>query len=196
MFLVSLVRFPLNNFLTQVALSGEITYFSYLLVYLIPALTAGIFEESARYVGFKKLINDSSYRTGITYGIGHGGMESIFLVGFNILSIGVLLIVNPSSVPVMQQYANSIPLYLPLVGAYERIMVLIIQISLSIMVVESIRVKQIKYFVLAVFMHVAVDYLSLSATSYGMIFAEFVVTLFAIMLGEWAYSKIKNNIMV
>ena len=195
MFLISLIRFPLNNYLSALAVHDNISVISMTIVYLIPAVTAGLFEETARYVGLKYLIKDTKYRTGITYGLGHGGIESIFLVGINILTLGVMLIISPDSMPSMLQYVVSLPIYMPLVGAYERVMVLVIQISLSIMVLETLRTKKIKYFATAIIAHIAVDYISLSAVSYGVLYAELVVTGFAIGLGEWAYSKIKNDIM-
>ena len=121
MFLVSLIRFPLNNYLINLVVSSEISTMSLWLVYLIPSITSGIFEEIARYLGIRYLIRDDSYRTGLTYGAGHGGIESIFVVGLNVLTIGIILVTNPESLGEMQLLAiNSSPWYLPLVGAYER----------------------------------------------------------------------------
>ena len=62
MFLVSLIRFPLNNYLTQLVISGEITNISYWLIYLIPSITSGLFEETTRYLGIRYLIKNDSYR--------------------------------------------------------------------------------------------------------------------------------------
>ncbi len=197
MFLLSLIRIPLNTFLTNIAVSGTINYITYLLVYLIPSLTAGIFEESARYIGLKYLIKDESYENGLTYGAGHGGIESIFLVGINVFTLGIILLTSPESLPQMQLYSiQSTPWYLPLVGAYERIMAMIIQISLSIMVLEALRTKQIKYLGIAILAHTAVNYLSASAVSYSVLYAELVVTGFAIGLGQWAYTKVKDSLKV
>lgn len=195
MFLVSLIRFPLNNYLTQMIVSGSINRLSYWLIYLIPAITSGLFEETARYIGIKYLINNDSYRTGLTYGAGHGGIESIFLVGLNVLTIGIILVTNPESLPEMQLYAiNSNPWYLPLIGAYERVMAMIIQIALSIMVLETVRQKKIQFLLLAITIHAAINYLSLTAVSYSILYAEIVITGFAIGLTQWAYPKIRETI--
>lgn len=60
-------------------------------------LAAGIFEETARYVGFM-VLEKSKIKIGandaLAYGIGHGGIEAVLLVGmmyFNnlVLSIGI-----------------------------------------------------------------------------------------------------------
>ena len=195
MFLVSLIRFPLNNYLTQIIVSGEITNISYWLIYLIPSITSGLFEESARYLGIRYLIKNDSYRTGITYGAGHGGIESIFLVGLNVLTVGIILVTNPESLGEMQLYAiNSSPWYLPLIGAYERVMSMIIQFSLSIMVLETIRQKKIQYLVLAILIHAAINYLSIIAVGYSILYAEMVITGFAIGLAQWAYPRVRETL--
>ena len=197
MFIVSLVRLPLNTYLSNLAVSGAITSLSFTLVYLIPSLTAGVFEESARYIGLRYLIKDESYRTGLTYGAGHGGIESILLVGVNVLITGILIIFNPDTIPQAQLNAIlTMPWYLPFIGAYERVMVMIIHLSLSIMVLETIRKKKFTYLILAVVAHTAVNYLSIVAVGYSVLYSELVVTGFAIGLGEWAYVRIKDEIKV
>jgi uncharacterized membrane protein YhfC len=194
MFLVSLIRFPLNNYLTQLVISGEITNISYWLIYLIPSITSGLFEETARYLGIRYLIKNDSYRTGLTYGAGHGGIESIFLVGLNVLTIGIMLVTNPESLGDMLYSINSTPWYLPLVGAYERIMTMIIQLSLSIMVLETIRQKKIHYLLLAILVHAAINYLSITAVGYSILYAEMVITGFAIGLAQWAYPRVRETL--
>ena len=195
MFLVSLIRFPLNNYLTDIVVSGTITSLSFWLIYLIPSFTAGVFEEVARYIGIRYLIKNETYRRGLTYGAGHGGIESIFLVGLNIITIGIILVTNPESLPEMQlQAILATSWYLPLVGAYERIMVMTIHISQSIMVLESVKQKKIQYLLLAIITHTAINYLSVSAVGYSVFYAEMVVTGFAIGLGQWAYTRVKDEI--
>ena len=196
MFLVSLIRFPLNNYLTHLIISNTISSLSYWLIIIIPSFTAGLFEETARYIGIKQLIKNDSYKTGITYGAGHGGIESIFIVGLNVFVIGILLLFRPEILTETQQHSIlSNPWYFPLIGAYERIMAMVIQISLTIMVVEAIKLKKIQYLLFAIIIHTAVNYLSISALSYSVIYAEMVVTGFAIGLTQWAYSKVKDEIM-
>ena len=99
MFIVSLVRLPLNLYATQLILDGTHTPLTPSLIVLVPSLTAGIFEEAARYIGFKLLIKDDTYEKGLTYGAGHGGIESIMLVGLSVLSVGVILLTNPEMLP-------------------------------------------------------------------------------------------------
>ncbi len=99
MFIVSMIRVLLNTYTSQLVLTVPISPLTYSLLIIIPSLTAGIFEETARYVGFKYLIKDYSYEKGLTYGAGHGGIESILLVGVNVLSVGVVLLMSPEVLP-------------------------------------------------------------------------------------------------
>jgi uncharacterized membrane protein YhfC len=68
MFIVSMIRVLLNTYTSQLVLTVPISPLTYSLLIIIPSLTAGIFEETARYVGFKYLIKDYSYEKGLTYG--------------------------------------------------------------------------------------------------------------------------------
>ena len=53
-----------------------------LILYLFSAAMAGIFEETGRLVGMKTLMRKyKDRRDSVTYGIGHGGIESIIFVG-------------------------------------------------------------------------------------------------------------------
>jgi len=193
MFTVSLIRIPLNLYMTQLILAGTFTPLTSSLIVLVPSLTAGIFEEAARYIGFKLLIKDNTYEKGLTYGAGHGGIESIMLVGLNVLSVGAILLTNPEVLPPEQLTSIlATPVYLPLVGVYERIMAITIQISLSIVVLESIRKSNKGYLIAAIGLHSLLNYLAVSVVSYGIIYSEIMVTGFAIGLGYWTYNRLKD----
>jgi uncharacterized membrane protein YhfC len=191
MFLVSLTRMPVNGYAINIITEAGMNQYTVLLVYLVASVTAGLFEETARYIGLKYLINKEDYEEGITYGAGHGGIESILLVGINVFTVGVILLRNPELLPAAQlNTITSMAWYLPLVGAYERVMTIIVHISLSVMVLESIREKTPKWFILAVIAHIAVDYISTSTATRSILYAELVVTVFAVGLAQWAYSKV------
>jgi uncharacterized membrane protein YhfC len=51
---------------------------------VVGALLAGVFEETGRFLAFKFLLRKRTKReTAISYGIGHGGFEVIFLLVFS-----------------------------------------------------------------------------------------------------------------
>jgi len=192
MFLLSLVRIPLNQYLSQVAVDSMQGSWTFLILALIPSTTASVFEEVSRYIGLRYIVKDDSYEKGLVYGAGHGGIESIVLVGINVLVLGVLVQINPQSIPPSQLdqiLAN--PVYLPIVGVYERVMVIIIQVALSILVLEYIRKKEIKYFLAALGVHILLDFFAVVLSRYNIIYSELSVTFFAIALGYWLYTKLR-----
>src|SRR5579864_7902035 len=58
---------------------------------VVLALTAGLFEEVGRYFGYRVLMRreDKTWPKAVMYGLGHGGFESIVLVG-GLMLVGVI----------------------------------------------------------------------------------------------------------
>jgi len=54
--------------------------------FLFMSFTAGLVEEPARYIVFSILKQRRSFTDGLSYGIGHGGIEAILLVGITYIS--------------------------------------------------------------------------------------------------------------
>lgn len=138
---------------------------------LYGSMAAGIFEEIGRYIAFTRLLQDKKqWKDGIAYGIGHGGIESVF--------IGVLVAVQMWIFSTMIQNGSFLQLktQLPagvmqsiyqtltgnpvlfLISAYERLLAFIIQIALSILVLYAVKKKRWWYVLLAVALHAAVDF--------------------------------------
>src|SRR5690554_2190003 len=54
---------------------------------VVGGLSAGVFEEIGRYLGFRFFLNNElSWKNGIAYGIGHGGIEAVLLVGMKYIN--------------------------------------------------------------------------------------------------------------
>jgi len=145
-----------------------------------PSLTAGIFEELARFFAFRSLLKGRELRDGFMYGAGHGGIESIALAGINVLTIGLTMLFSPSQIPAAQLSAIwAMPLWLPLVGLYERIMAMAIQLSLSVVVLLSFLEDDKRYLVVAIVLHFLVNYFGLSfIDTYGLLWGELTLALF------------------
>jgi uncharacterized membrane protein YhfC len=55
-----------------------------ILLALFLSLTAGLFEETGRFICFKYILkNKLAWKNGLAYGIGHGGFEAIAIVGLS-----------------------------------------------------------------------------------------------------------------
>lgn len=194
MFILSLTRIPLNAYANQIILAAPVTQWTYSLLALAPSLTAGVFEEMARYIGFKFIIKDDTYEKGLTYGAGHGGIESIMLVGVSVLSVGVVILTSPEVLPPGQlEMILATPIYMPLVGLYERLMAMIVQIGFSVIVLESVRREDVRYLFAAIGLHTLLDFLAVSVVGYSILYSEILVTGFALGLGYWTYNRLRDE---
>jgi uncharacterized membrane protein YhfC len=121
-----------------------------LLVALILGLSAGIFEECARYGMFRWWLKDvRSWRTAIMTGAGHGGIEAILLGGIVLLAyLNMVAVRNsdlsnlnltPEQLEVTRQQIQiywSIPWYDTLFGAIERSFTIPFHIMASVLVLQ------------------------------------------------------------
>lgn len=71
-------------------------------------LASGLFEETARMIGLHFLCKkDASPVTGFAYGVGHGGIEAILLVGVTVINNFVIMImVNGGSLDALLEGAT------------------------------------------------------------------------------------------
>lgn len=75
---------------------------------LYGCLMAGLFEETARLVGLHYLCKkDPSPTTGFAYGVGHGGIEAILLVGVSVANnLVIMIMVNGGSLDALLEGAT------------------------------------------------------------------------------------------
>ena len=119
---------------------------------LYGTLAAGIFEETARFVSFHILKKKhSGMGTGLSYGIGHGGIEAVFIAGLAMISnISASLMINsgdaamlgddPAVLAGINALINTGSVHF-LVSGFERILAVTVHISLSMIVWCSVRSK-------------------------------------------------------
>lgn len=136
------------------------------------ALTAGLFEEVGRYVGYRWLMRreQKTWEKAVLYGVGHGGLESILLVGLSLLGtilIGLALTAVPLTIlpaaqraPLIQQYAAlaAVPGWYPLLGLWERLWTLPVHIGLSVVVLQVFQRGRLRWLWWAVVAHAVVDF--------------------------------------
>ncbi len=148
---------------------------------IVLGLLAGIFEETARWIGYKLLKKKGdSFGSALTLGVGHGGIEAIIIGGsvlatlISILSLSssdtVLSGLGPNQAELARQQVQAYwatPWHMPLAGAVERIAALGLHISLSVMVWVAISFRKPLWFWLAVLYHAVVDGLAVLGISFG-----------------------------
>lgn len=138
---------------------------------LYAALAAGIFEETGRFVAFKTLLKKrTNKRTAITYGIGHGGFECMFVLGFtalNYILIAVLAsVLSPAElatagltdISVPLDFMNNLSVSYVALSCLERLIVLPLQIALSVLVFTAAHNKgKLWLFPVAIVLHTGFD---------------------------------------
>ena len=141
---------------------------------LILALSAGLFEEVGRYVGYRLFMRGEpkTWAKAVMFGLGHGGLESMVLVGgqivLNAINTLLLLTLNVNRLPVAQRQnivhlfadINAEPFWLPLLSAWERLWTLPLQVALAVMVLQVFRRQQIVWLFLAILFHALVDFVT------------------------------------
>ncbi len=183
LFLVSLIRIPLNNYF-----AGVLRYYFMgtnliLVSILFPSFTAALFEEGFRTLGIGLIIRNKSYEKGLMYGLGHGGGgESMILVGLSLFANFVIYKFFPSlpGFDIIKSQFESISWFMPLVGAGERVLTIIVQIALAVLVMHAFLYKKYYYIVYAFLAHIVIDFVTLYLNvKFGILWAEIAVIIFA-----------------
>jgi uncharacterized membrane protein YhfC len=133
-------------------------------------LSAGIFEEVTRYLVLRWWAKDArSWRTGILFGAGHGGMEAIILGGLVLYSffqltalrnIDLATIIPANQLELAQKQVAaywSTNWYTSLLGALERLFTIPCQIAMAVMVMQVFTRKQGRWLFLAIGYHAIID---------------------------------------
>ncbi|GAB4190780.1 MAG: YhfC family intramembrane metalloprotease [Roseiflexaceae bacterium] len=131
------------------------------------ALSAGVFEEVGRYVGYRWLFKPEqrTWDNAVMYGLGHGGIESILLVGGAVvLSLIGLLTIQSSGLGVIPENlrpqvaaqfaaAAEAPAWLQLAGGWERIGAITFHVAMSVVGLQVFRRGSLRWLGLAVLLH-------------------------------------------
>ncbi|WDU83347.1 YhfC family intramembrane metalloprotease [Caloramator sp. Dgby_cultured_2] len=145
---------------------------NHLLLAIFLGLTAGIFEEVGRFLGFRFLLKDRlNYGNGLAFGVGHGGIEAVLLVGLNYINyiIFALLLnkglinqvfagkISNDMISEIVRMLVSTPAYNFLLAGLERAFAITIQIALSLIVLLAVRNKNLLYLLIAILLHMLID---------------------------------------
>ena len=143
------------------AVSAAITA-SPVLYTLYGIFAAGIFEETGRLFGFKLLLKKRREApVAVAYGIGHGGIEVILVLGVTYMTylfVKAGIPVGGEAAAMLQSAADAITLPLACVAMLERISAVMLHIGLSMLVFRAAK-EQGKFcdYPLAILLHAAAD---------------------------------------
>jgi len=187
----------LQYFLTPTLKSSRPLLIAFL---FFAALTAGIFEEVGRYVGYRWFMKreEKTWAKGVMYGLGHGGLESAVLVGglgiVQLINVWLLTSTQLGIVPAAQrttaiQQLSVIaaqPGWLPLLGGWERLCGITAHVAFSLIVLQVFRRGSLRWLWLAIGLHTLLDCVTIVpqvvhlGSSGNALLVEGLATLFAI----------------
>jgi uncharacterized membrane protein YhfC len=194
LWLVALIlRLPINSavslWLVENMSGASFIYLSI----AFPSLTAGIFEEGARWLAFRFAVKDHRLENGLMYGAGHGGVESMLLVGLNVLGTAIIAYFYPQNFTAAQlAVISATPEWTVFLGVWERLAAITFHIAMSILVLQSFREKQAWYLIVAVGAHFFLNFAAVYASQWGLIQSELVVTIFATVSAWYIWTTWKN----
>jgi uncharacterized membrane protein YhfC len=139
-------------------------------VSVLVGLSAGVFEESARYLMYRRVLPKvRDWKSALMLGAGHGGTEAIIIGVLVLINFFVLLayrggdiqaLVPPEQIDwatVQIEAFWSAPWHMAILGAVERAFALCFHLSASVLVLQVFRRKNLVWLVLAIFWHTALN---------------------------------------
>lgn len=183
LFLVSLARLPLNSFVAGILRYNFLGENLILVSILFPSFTAALFEEGFRTLGIGLIIRNKTYEKGLMYGLGHGGGgETMIFVGASLLANFVIYKFFPAfpGADLLKTRFEAVSWFMPLVGAGERILAIIIQIALSVLIMYAFLNKKYYFIIFAFLLHLILDFTAVYINiKLGILWAEISVIVFA-----------------
>jgi uncharacterized membrane protein YhfC len=167
-------------------------------------LSAGVFEEGARYLTYRFWAKDArTWAKGMMLGAGHGGIEAILLGSLGLINFVVLLGLSQgyftSLIPAEQmglvdaQIAEmfGLPWHMAVLGAVERAFAICLHLALSVMVLQVFLRRNILWLLAAILWHAAVNATAVyAASTTDPITTEILIGIYALLsLGiiYWLY---------
>ena len=176
---------------------------------LFLGLTAGLFEEVGRYLAFSLILKKHhDWKNAVAFGIGHGGIEAILLVGLTYVSnlitsvminsgmYDTILAQSPEQTREALIQAKNLLVQTPssiyLVASAERLFAFTIHLALSVLVMVGIQKKKgLPYLGLAILLHMLVDSPVVIMSGYGV--SVWVIEGFVFILAIISFAYIRKK---
>lgn len=179
----------------QVGIPGSLT-----LVALVAALT----QQVGRYLGFRILFRNlrRTWRRAVVFGLGYGSLQSVYLVGLPAVIAMADAIMLPQINPVglsltpqeamdlraAQQRMANMAVWLPLSDGAESVLTLLLQVALSVLVVQVFLRASRVWLLYAVALHLMGELAVLLGDAYAKPVWSLVALLaIAVGAGYWAF---------
>lgn len=198
-----IIRIPIIQILALIPGWVKFNQDNIILSVFMFAFTAALFETTGRLIVFKALLKSKlSYNAAVGAGIGHGGIESIFLIGFTYINNLIFsVLINVDMVPELQGMAETVDALtktapeLFLLAGLERVFTIFFHIAISVILCYFIlKGKTLLGFMISIAIHFSVDFVVplMSANGVSTWLVEgviFVVALLSILIIRKIKSK-------
>lgn len=198
---------PFNQFVLLPALEGwgiglTQSGWKLLVMGIAVGISAGIFEETARYLSFRFWLNkEPNTLLPMKYGVGHGGIEA-FLLGILTLYalIQVLTLGGEGSLDSFSSEQADliraqiftywdVPCQHLLLGAWERVSAMVFHIGASLMVYKSVRKKKPSWLAIAILGHTLLNaFAVISSQKMNFVLVESILFIFSLGWLFWAWA--------
>ncbi|MCR4647730.1 MAG: YhfC family intramembrane metalloprotease [Lachnospiraceae bacterium] len=151
------------------------------LLSLVAALFAGVFEETGRFAAYKTILRKRTNKeTSISYGIGHGGIEVMLIMGYSyiinivygvMMNTGAIRQVIDQTLAAAPEQADAIRELLDTVagfgisglalGLFERVFAVLFHVGASVIVFYACKDKKKTWlYPLAIALHTLMDFIA------------------------------------
>jgi uncharacterized membrane protein YhfC len=151
---------------------------SLVILALFLGLSAGVFEEGARYLMYRYWARDArTWGKGLMLGAGHGGIESILLGLGGGLTVAVLAairngaltgLVSEAEIPLVEEQISTLfsyPWHFILLGAVERLFALCAHLAMSLLVLQVFIRGQRRWLFASILWHTLLNALAVFAVA-------------------------------
>ncbi len=171
---------------------------------LIVGLSAGVFEETARYISYRTWAKEArTWEQGLMFGAGHGGIEAIlfgvlaFIAFIQIMAMqGVELstVIPAERLDLAEAQIEAywaLPWFGAMLGAVERVFAICVQLLLSLLVLQAFLRRNMLWFVVAIIWHMLVNAVAVvGLVTWGIYWVEVLVGVMAcVSLGGIFYLR-------
>ncbi|PEW81486.1 YhfC family intramembrane metalloprotease [Bacillus cereus] len=175
-----LIRIPILNYVSGTSTNFQMfSVMQPVLFVLFLSLSAGIFEEIARFIAMRYFMKQRDWQSGFLFGAGHGGIEAVLIVGVPVIS----LLLSQTFIQNGDSYYF---------GGMERIVAMVLHIGLSIIVLQAVVQKKFRYVVYAILIHGTANAIASIISLYvpgksGIIMSEVSIAICALLVFSYSF---------
>ncbi len=200
----------LHNFV--LGATGTLLTDNIILYGLYGGLAAALFEETGRLIAMKFFMKESlNKQNSVMYGIGHGGIEAILLVGLTYVSnLLTAFMINSGALKASMELVDAelqqttfeqikvlweLPSWQFYMAGVERLIAITLQIALSVLIYKAVATKNRSYWFIAIGIHFAVDFLTVISTGLGVPVwvVELLLLVAVVFVARYAYKLYKEE---